>query len=186
MTDSDASLVARIQRGDSAAADLLLRRHFRACYLVALARSGNSPDAEDICQEVFIKCLDQIHTCRTPERFGAWLLQIVRNTAHNHMAYLGVRAWEPMASHPDLVSYERSDALVQQRELRVRLLDALGHLSLEQREVVLLHDLEGLRHAEIAAQLAISVLMSRRHLSDARKRLRDILGDYATLEPDHD
>jgi RNA polymerase sigma-70 factor (ECF subfamily) len=102
------------------------------------------------------------------------------------MAYLGVRAWEPMTSHPDLVSYERSDALVQQRELRARLLNALGQLSLQQREVVLLHDLEGLRHAEIAAQLEMSLLMSRRHLSDARKRLRDILGDYATLEPDHD
>jgi RNA polymerase sigma-70 factor (ECF subfamily) len=55
-----------------------------------------------------------------------------------------------------------------------------------QRDVVLLHDLEGWRHAEIADRLALSEGMSRRHLSDGRKRLRALLGDYASLEPDHD
>jgi RNA polymerase sigma-70 factor (ECF subfamily) len=63
---------------------------------------------------------------------------------------------------------------------------ALGELSLVQREVVLLHDLEGWRHAEIADRLELSETMSRRHLSDARKRLRSLLGEYPTLEPDHD
>lgn len=165
---------------------MLLRRHFRSCYIVALARAGNPSDAEDICQDAFIKCLEQIDSCREPARFGAWLLQIVRNTAHNRMDYLGVRTWEPMTSHLDLVSHHRSDAILQQRELRATLLSALAQLSVHQREVVLLHDLEGLRHGEIAVQLEMSVVMSRRHLSDARKRLRDILGDYTTLEPDHD
>jgi RNA polymerase sigma-70 factor (ECF subfamily) len=55
-----------------------------------------------------------------------------------------------------------------------------------QRDVVLLHDLEGWRHAEIADRLELSEGMSRRHLSDGRKRLRALLGDYASLEPDHD
>jgi RNA polymerase sigma-70 factor (ECF subfamily) len=63
---------------------------------------------------------------------------------------------------------------------------ALEQLSPVQRDVVLLHDLEGWRHAEIADRLELSEGMSRRHLSDARKRLRALLGDYASLEPDHD
>ena len=63
---------------------------------------------------------------------------------------------------------------------------ALAELSEVQREVVMLHDLEGWRHAEIAAHLDLSEGMCRRHLSDSRKELRKLLGDYATLEPDHD
>ncbi len=186
MKESDASLVARIRLGDNDAADTLLRRHFRASYLVALARVGNPLDAEDVCQDAFMKCLEQIHTCREPERFASWLMRIVRNTAHNRMEYLGVRNSEPITSHLDLISGQRSDATLQRRELRDTLLKALSQLSAAQREVVLLHDLEGRDHGEIAAYLEVSVLMSRRHLSDGRKKLRDILGDYATLEPDHD
>jgi RNA polymerase sigma-70 factor (ECF subfamily) len=63
---------------------------------------------------------------------------------------------------------------------------ALAKLNEVQRDVVLLHDLEGWRHAEIALHLDLSEGMSRRHLSDSRKELRELLGDYATLEPDHD
>lgn len=184
--ESDASLVVRIRLGDTVAADALLRRHFRASYLVALARVGNSADAEDVCQDAFIRCLERIHSCRDPERFGAWLNRIVRNTAHNRRAYLGVRDVEPLASHVDVPSAGRSDEAVQRHELRDTLLRALSQLSGVQREIVLLHDLEGWAHAEIAMHLEVSVLMSRRHLSDGRKKLRNMLGDYATLEPDHD
>jgi RNA polymerase sigma-70 factor (ECF subfamily) len=185
MTDSDAALVARARQGDAAAADLLLRRWFRASYLIALARLGNRADAEDACQDAFVRCLDRLHQCREPERFGPWLLQIVRSTAHNRADYLRVRATVPL--EPDTVADPgRADQAAERGELRARLRAALEQLSPIQREVVLLHDLEGWLHAEIAERLELSVAMSRRHLSDARRQLRGILGDYASLEPDHD
>jgi RNA polymerase sigma-70 factor (ECF subfamily) len=168
MMESNASLLARARRGDTAAAGDLLRRHFRACYLVALARLGNRADAEDVCQDAFVRCLARLDDCREPEKFGAWLLRIVRNLAHNRGDYLRVRSTEPLDAHAMVPSVEPADAKV------------------HQSEVVLLHDLEGWRHAEIAVQLELSEPMSRRHLSDARRRLRTLLGDYATLEPDHD
>ncbi len=186
MTDSDAALVARARQGDDAAAEALLRRYFRASYLLALGRLGNRADAEDACQDAFVRCLDGLHECREPERFGAWLLRIVRNTAHNRGAYLRVRSTESLASHPGLRSSAPAHRLAERNELRTVLWRALGQLSEIQREVVLLHDLEGWRHAEIAVRLELSEVMSRRHLSDARRRLRTLLGDYATLEPDDD
>lgn len=172
--------------GDSTAVETLLRRHFRASYLVALARVGNRADAEDVCQDAFIRCLEHIDECREPERFGAWLIRIVRNTAHNRGDYLRVREAEPIASHMELRSPVRTDTAAQRHDLRDQLMRALAQLGVVQREVVLLHDLEGWRHAEIAGHLDLSETMSRRHLSDARKKLRNLLGDYATLEPDHD
>lgn len=186
MTESDASLVARARLGDAAAVETLLRRYFRGSYIVALARVGNREDAEDVCQDAFIRCVEHIHECREPAKFGAWLLRIVRNTAYNRGDYLRVRSAEPIDSHLDLRSSVRADARVQRNDLRDTLMRALALLSEIQRDVVLLHDLEGWRHAEIAVHLELSEGMSRRHLSDARKELRTLLGDYATLEPDHD
>jgi len=186
MTESDASLVARARLGDTAALETLLRRYFRASYLVALARVGNRADAEDVCQDAFIRCFERMKDCRNPDRFGAWLIQIVRNTARNRGDYLRVRATEPIASHLELQSGMRTDAAAERHELRGQLVRALARLTHVQREVVLLHDLEAWRHGEIAVHLDLSVLMSRRHLSDGRKKLRELLGDYATLEPDHD
>ncbi|MBA3341306.1 MAG: RNA polymerase sigma factor [Gemmatimonadaceae bacterium] len=186
MTESDASLVARARLGETAALETLLRRYFRAAYLVALARVGNRADAEDVCQDAFVRCVERMQDCRNPDSFGAWLIEIVRNTAHNRGDYLRVRATEPIASHLELQSGMRTDAAVERHELRDQLVCALARLTSSQREVVLLHDLEGWRHAEIAVHLDLSVSMSRRHLSDGRKKLRELLGDYATLEPDHD
>lgn len=186
MTDSDASLVARVRSGDTAAADSLLRRHFRPAYLVAFGGIGNAADAEDIVQDAFIKCLDHIEDCENPAMFGAWLMRIVRNTAHNRRDYLRVRETQSIAELPEFASRLRADDELKTQELRGALTSALARLGEQQREVVLLHDLEGLRHAEIATELGISPGMSRRHLSDGRKKMREILGDYAHLEPDHD
>jgi RNA polymerase sigma-70 factor, ECF subfamily len=186
MTESDASLVARARVGDAAATETLLRRYFRASYLVALARVGNRLDAEDVCQDAFIRCLERLDDCREPDKFGAWLLRIVRNTAHNRGDYLRVRSAEPISLHQQVQSPMRADDETLRNERRETLMRALANLSEVQREVVLLHDLEGWPHAEIAVQLELSEGMSRRHLSDARKKLRELLGDYATLEPDHD
>jgi RNA polymerase sigma-70 factor (ECF subfamily) len=186
MPDTDGSLVARVRLGDAAAFDTLLRRHFRMAYLIALARVNNGADAEDVCQEAFVNAWRHIDECRQPDRFAPWLSQIVRNTAHNRRDYLHVRTTEPEESAAHVASSGRTDARVLRGELREQLQGALSELGETQREIVLLHDLEGWRHAEIAAHLDVSETMSRRHLSDARKRLRALLGDYATLEPDHD
>ena len=186
MIDSDASLVERTLAGDMTAADVLLRRHFRACYLIALGATGDRTEAEDVCQEAFIQALAKLHECRVPERFPAWLAVIVRNVGHNRRRYSHLRRTDSIVDHAELATHVPTDEATHRRELRDQLLRALAHLRPVQREVVLLHDLEGLRHREIAARIGLSEAMSRRHLSDARARLRALLGDYATVSPDHD
>lgn len=184
--ESDAALVARVQLGDADAFEVLMRRHFRVAYLIALARVNDIAEAEDVCQDAFVSAWRHIHECRDPGRFAGWLARIVRNTAHNRGDYLRVRRTEDLAHAAAARAPGTTDAALLRGELRQSLLDALAQLSPAQREVVLLHDLEGWLHADIARQLQVSEVMSRRHLSDARKRLRGILGDYATLRPEHD
>jgi RNA polymerase sigma-70 factor (ECF subfamily) len=176
MEESDAALVARVRAGDAHAADRLLERYFRACRAVALAVTGNEADADDACQEGFIQAIQRIDTCRDPERFGGWLLQIVRNRARNLVRHHAVRSAEPLELHE--VAGAESPALEMERgELRGRLLSALAQLSEVQREVVLLHDLEGWTHETIAGRLELPAGTVRSHLHYARRRLRRILSE---------
>ena len=180
-TPTDALCVERARRGDSAAFEVLVRRHFRAAYSLAFARTGNRFDAEDVCQDAFVAAAEHLDQCREPAKFAAWLLRIVRNRAHNLRAYERVRAAEPLlhdtAAAPGVPGTEAERA-----ELRERLEGALQQLSEAQRTVVLLHDLDGWPHKEIAEMLGTSEGMSRQHLFAARRRLRALLGRYVLGE----
>lgn len=181
----DATYVERTRRGDAKAFEALVRRYFKTTYVIALSLLNNGMDAEDVVQDAFLKALERIEDCREPSSFGPWLRQIVRNRAHNFREHRRVRAATPL----ELVS-AASDAdsarTTERGELRTRLEQALSRLSEIQRQVVLWHDLEGLKHREIAERLEISEGMSRQHLFNARRTLREHLGADALKEHFHE
>jgi len=149
----------------------------RAAYAVALAVLRRPADAEDVAQEAFVVAIERLDRCRDPDRFSGWLLEIVRTRALNA---LGRRARRG-ASDTGVEELGAHDGPPGDSSLRRRLLDALGTLTVPQREVVLLHDLEGWTHAEIAAALELSEVNCRQHLFTARRALRRQL---AALEPE--
>ena len=69
--ETDGILVARVRLGDSKAFDQLVRRHLRLAHSVARSTLENPDDADDVCQDAFIRALERIDDCRDPERFGA-------------------------------------------------------------------------------------------------------------------
>ena len=176
---ADGTLVHRALGGDTDAYEQLVRTHWRAAYAVALAGTQEHADAEDLCQNAFVQCYDHLSECRQPERFRAWLLQTVRNRAHNHREWRRVREAVPLDDALAESASRSPSRETERAQLRGALLKALGTLSSVRREVVLLHDLEGFAHKEIAASLGISELMARRHLSDARRLLRERLAAHA-------
>jgi RNA polymerase sigma-70 factor (ECF subfamily) len=174
---ADAELVARSALGEEGAYGELVRRYRRAAYSLALAVTGRHEDAEDASQEAFVVALDRIEECREPGRFGGWFLTIVRNRARNLVRREvvrkgGILPFSVAASEPG------PDRVTEQSEMRERLTQALQELSEVQREVVLLHDLEGWKHREIADRLAMPSGTVRSHLHYARKRLREVLAGY--------
>jgi RNA polymerase sigma-70 factor, ECF subfamily len=186
MNDSDARLVERIRTGDPAAFETLMRRHFRMAFIIAFAHLQNRTDAEDVCQDAFFRCWQRIEECREPARVAAWIAAVVRTVALNRRESLRLRATEAIEAAQRIPSSQRTDGGAVRAELRDRLESALRQLLPTRREVLLLHDLEGWKHAEIAERLDISELMSRRHLSDARKRMRELLGDAPMWRVNHD
>lgn len=177
----DAELVARTCAGDAGSAgafDTLVRRHYRAAFAVALAQTGNRADAEDVCHDAFVRAAERLDDCRNPDRFVQWLCAIVRNHAKNTIARGNVRRAESLEHHT-VASSNDSARDAEQSELRRRLEQALATLPPVQREVVLLHDLDGWTHEAIAGSIGTTAGMSRQHLFHARKRLRDVLGPSA-------
>ncbi len=174
--ESPAVLVARARRGEAEACTQLVRRYLRPAYAVALAVLRRPHEAEDVAQEALAIAFERLDTCREPERFAGWLMQIVRNRARNMLGQLRVREGDPGPVHA--VVEPRTDAV----GLRDRLIAALEQLTPAQREVVLLHDLEGWTHGEIAAALALTEVNSRQYLFQARKTLRGLLAEEAPTE----
>ena len=177
----DAVLVDRARRGDPAAFDLLLRRHYSATYAVTLAVLGRREDAEDACQEAWVRVLERIEDCRDPDRFVYWVLRIARNCGHNLRDKRRVRSADPLAEST-AVSREDPHRDREQGATREELIRSLGERSSMQREVVLLHDLEGWAHREIAEAAGISEGMSRQRLFQARRLLRRKLGAQVLAE----
>jgi RNA polymerase sigma-70 factor, ECF subfamily len=169
---SDAVLVGLARAGDRAAYEALVRRYTRVAYMVALGVVREPADAEDVCQDAFVRALERLDDCE-PARFGAWLLRIVRNRAHSVRRYLGVRnaaSLEVAVVASDTAGPERDAA---RSRLRSDLLSALATLKEVQRQVVLLHDLEGWKHREIGELLDLPEGTVRAHLFHARRALRD-------------
>jgi RNA polymerase sigma-70 factor (ECF subfamily) len=175
MEETDAELVCRVRRGSRHAAGRLLERYMRACRSVALAVTGAEPDAEDVCQDAFVIAIERIDECREPERFAGWLLQIVRNRARNHVRSQAIRGTLPLDDSAPAAGISPAEA-TELDDLRRRLRAALATLPEQQREVVLLHDLEGWTHREIAERLDLPAGTVRSHLHHARRRMRAHLG----------
>lgn len=179
----DEVLVRRAREGDREAFGLLVERYMRTAYAVALSVTRSHEDAEDAAQEAFAVALERLDECRSPGKFGGWLLTIVGNRARNLLRREGIRSTEPL---PPSASTERPgpDRDAERGELRALLRSAVAELPDVQRDVLLLHDLEGWKHREIAESLGLPTGTVRSHLHYARKRVRRTLGTLLEREDD--
>ncbi|TVP50021.1 MAG: sigma-70 family RNA polymerase sigma factor [Gemmatimonadales bacterium] len=180
---SDAVLVRRAIGGDQEAFSELVRRYQRAAYLVALGVTRRHEDAEDVAQEAFVVALERLEECRDPDRFAGWFTTIVKNRARNLLRREHLREGEPIPFQAPS-TLPGPDRETERADLRGRLSDAMDRLSPLQREVVLLHDLEGWKHREIAERLEMPSGTVRSHLHFARRRLRELLRTVDTPGPE--
>lgn len=155
---------------------LLVRRYQRPAYAVALSVVGRHEDAEDAAQEAFLVALERLDECRNPDRFGGWLLTIVRNRSKNLIRRETLRDTDevPPGARSKI---PMPDRVTEMSELRGLLEEAMQDLPEVQREIVMLHDLEGWKHREIAERLDLPPGTVRSHLHFARKALRKALQD---------
>ena len=179
MTDeTDAELVEAVRQGSRVAAGRLVERYLRSCRAVALAIVGEEAGAEDVAQDAFVYAIERIDDCRKPDRFASWLLTIVRNRSRNHVRDRKSDRHVTLDASPIGSSAPSPHADAERSELRERLLGALAELREDRREVVLLHDLEGWTHREIAERMDLPEGTVRSHLHHARRAMRERLREW--------
>ena len=169
---NERTLVLAAQRGEREAFSELVRTHERRAYAVARAIVVNHEDAEDAVQEAFLHAYRALHRFLPDQAFGAWLHRIVANAALDITRRRKVRDADEL---PETVASPFRDP-AEANELRQRLQDALEKLPARQRAVIVMHDVEGFKHAEIGTMLGIPEGTARSDLHYARSFLRGVLG----------
>jgi RNA polymerase sigma-70 factor, ECF subfamily len=171
----DAALAAGCLAGDMRAYERLYS--LQGARMKNLARNllGSQSDAEDAVQETFLKIQRSIGSFRGHSSFVTWTFRILVNTCHD-IRRSRMRRKEQVQTEPD-----EGKPLGEPRapgahpSLRMALERALTTLTKHQREVFLLYEVEGFRHAEIASLLEISETASKNTLFQAKKSLRSML-----------
>ncbi|KZY96138.1 RNA polymerase sigma factor RpoE, partial [Oleibacter sp. HI0075] len=162
MTDqpaSDQQLVARVQKGDRRAFDLLVVKYqHRILSLVGRFVSDHA-EAQDVTQEAFIKAYRALPSFRGDSQFYTWMYRIAVNTAKNHLISRGRKTPTQdidlddaayFADEANMKDVETPDGLLQRDQLRKVVFDAIEDLPDELRRAVTLRELEGLSYEEIA------------------------------------
>ena len=178
-TTSESELAERCAAGDSQACRELVQGHQRMVYHLALHLLGNTEDARDLSQDVFLTVFRSIHRFRGDSALQTWIYRIVVNQARNQ------QRWWRRRKRADQVSLEAvfvdppapaattsPERALDRKELRRRLWGAMRRLPFEQRSVVVLRELHGMRYAEIAFSLGVSTAAVKSRLARARQTLR--------------
>ncbi|HET6679953.1 MAG TPA: sigma-70 family RNA polymerase sigma factor [Gemmatimonadaceae bacterium] len=175
-------LVKRVQSGDTAAFDELVRRHSRRAFAVAWRIMGRREDAEDLVQEAFMAALNRIDSFEPGRPFAPWLLRIVMNRGLNARRARVLRATDEIP-HDVSTGDDTPHEDLERRELTERLRAAMADLPERQRMVLQLFELDGLSAAEVAEVLGISAGTVRWHAHEGRAALRRVLaGAYGNPE----
>jgi RNA polymerase sigma-70 factor (ECF subfamily) len=182
--ESDAALVARLQRGDDTAFEAIVRAHGGRLLSVARRFLGNEEDAQDAVQDAFIRAFKAIHTFEARAQLHTWLHRILVNTA---LMKLRERRRRPTESIEDLLpvysadghqavaARDWSDAVLERKETAGIVREAIARLPDQYREVLLLRDIEEKDTAEAAEILGTTSSVVKVRLHRARQALRTLL-----------
>lgn len=165
--DADAEDVSLAAAGDARAFERLYRRNVR--YVARLAyRMVGADEADDATQDVFVRLWEKARSYRGESAFRTWLFRLAMNVLLRRAAV--VRTAERRHSDLDDSALRASS---DPTDARLDVDAALRGLPPDFRAAVVLHDLEGYSHGEMAAILGISVSAARMRLHRARRALRD-------------
>lgn len=174
--DEDHALVRAAGAGDTGAFEQLYRKHSRRVYAVLWRLCGHEARAEDLVQEAFVRAWQALPGFRFESAFGTWLHRLAVNTAL--MELRSRRGGEALETDDEaLEAHATPDSAGHRTALGLDLERAVATLPPRARAVLVLYDIEGWKHEEIAAELGMAVGSSKAQLHRARQLLRARLGE---------
>ena len=175
-------LVERVRSGELDAFEGLIRLHERRLLGMAVQMGLSPADAQDACQEIFLRVFRYLGKFRAGKRFEAWLWRIAVNVVYDSLRTRRDREevpWDGIV-HEEGISPRRWEGLqmsVENADLCAKLLKRLEVLTEQERMVFVLKELHDMDTDEIARAMRISAITVRRHKSTALQKLRNVLGE---------
>ena len=178
-------LIGRIQRGERELFYELIRPYERRVFVIAFTILRNEADAQDAVQDAFLKAFKYLAQFRHESRFSTWLIQVAINEARLRRRKSHLEIMRPIEDQEnedgtytprDFTDWREipSEAL-ERKEIREKLVAALGSLAQKYREVFVLRDVEHMSIEDTAQALGISTGAVKTRLLRARLMLRDLL-----------
>jgi RNA polymerase sigma factor (sigma-70 family) len=152
---TDFDYIQLVRKGDPAGAEALFERHAGAILRFSTRMLGSASDAEEVCQDVFLKMIDRAEQFDGRGPLVSWLLSIAANACRNRLRGRKLRTTFPLREAAEVAAPGPSavGALIAHEEARL-LRGALGALTEEQREALVLARYHGLSYAEVARTLS--------------------------------
>ena len=180
---ADEQLMTQLQDGDDAALAALMQRWEIPVKRFIFRMVGNTAEAEDLAQEVFVRIFLKRHTYRTGSKFSSWMFAIAANQAKNRLRWwkrrptLSLNAWiEEGGDVEDETIGPAMRALGSDQDERVAAVQkAVSDLPLDQRTAIVLLEYEEKSMAEIAEIVGCSAKAVENRLYRARTALRRVL-----------
>jgi RNA polymerase sigma-70 factor (ECF subfamily) len=179
--DEDASLAAALQAGDPRAASLAWKRFCPTVKRILRRHFASSPDAADLCQEVFLRFFSRIRELRDRRAVRNFLLGICLGVAHNERRRAGVRGRLWLVAPDELPERPARPFDPEARQALRRLGQVLEDASEEDRRLFAARHLEKLELADIAARRGWSVPKTKRRTANATRRIGARLRREAAL-----
>ena len=184
--EEDLALMAKVARGDEDAFAKIVKKHQHAVLGTVAKMTNQSPDTEDIAQQVFIRLWKSAERYKPTAKFTTFLFTITKNLVFNatrkksgkNEYSFGALEGKWRQSIEDKRSDSRPDKLIEQTELRQIIDEAISSLPEKQRLAVVLRRYEKMPYEEIAETLGISIPAVKSQLFRARTALRESLGRY--------
>lgn len=173
-------LIARAQRGDTAAFEVLVTHHAQLVYNLALRTLQNQQEAEDVAQEAFVRAWRGLPRFRAEARFQTWLYRIVTNLCYNRLPRLRqeleVLPQDEVDGLPDGRLGVETAVISQQQQQQ--LFQAIDNLSESYRLLITLRHLQQMSYDEIAEAMAMPLGSVKTGIFRARRQLRQMLTEY--------
>ena len=188
---TDTELVARVQRGDKTAFDLLVLKYQHRIVKLVGRYVREPADALDVTQDAFIKAYRALPNFRGESAFYTWLYRIAINTAKNYLVAASRRPNDvDMGSNEDgeqfeieemQATLETPERLLLTEEIRLTVIDAIEKLPEDLRTAIMLREVDGLSYEEIATAMDCPIGTVRSRIFRAREaidlRLKPLLED---------
>jgi RNA polymerase sigma-70 factor (ECF subfamily) len=174
---NDLALVERCRQGDLGAFEELYRTHAGRIFSLAVRMLGNTADAEDLLQEIFLSAHRKLDSFRGEAALGTWLYRLATNQILDYVRSRAARTGQLTDGLDDasVVADGLGHRLGDRAIDRIDLERALAQLPEGCRAAFVLHDVEGLEHREVADVLGIAEGTSKSQVHKARLRLRALL-----------